>query len=89
MYRIMTNDLLIEKEKMFTQVQITRSDDIGSKCKKKKDASLTSAKLFLLKDRVVTPWNSLPGEVLNSLTVNEFKGKYDRWLGIVDYNNNN
>ena len=89
MYRIMTNDLLIEKEKMFTQVQITRSDDIGSKCKKKKDAALTSAKLFLLKDRVVTPWNSLPGEVLNSLTVNEFKGKYDRWLGIVDYNSNN
>ena len=29
-------------------------------------------------------WLCMSNEVVNSITVNEFKGKYDRWLGIVD-----
>ena len=46
MYRIMTDNLLIEKENCLL-LQITRPGDKGSKFKRKKDVALTSAKLLV------------------------------------------
>ena len=81
MFRIMTDNILLSKNELFT---LSNSNTRGHRLK----VSVTerfrtdTRKMFFTK-RVIVPWNSLPEHVLNSLTVNEFKAKYDKWLGKV------
>ena len=54
----------------------------GLKVKMTENVKLDVRKYFFT-NRIVEPWNELPQDIVDSITVNEFKGKYDRWLGIV------
>lgn len=38
------------------------------------------ARRHFFTNRVVNPWNSLPGDVVNSASINSFKNNYDSWF---------
>jgi len=82
MYRIMTDDLMIDKTKLFTMDGDSKTRGHGLKVKMTENVKLDVRKYFFT-NRIVEPWNELPQDIVDSITVNEFKGKYDRWLGIV------
>ena len=52
----------------------TRSHSMQIKCNIPK----SNIRKYFFTNRIVFPWNTLSKETVNSKTVNEFKGKYDR-----------
>ena len=53
-----------------TGLDSTRSHNMQIKCNIPKHNVFTQ--------RIIFPWNTLSSDTVNSKTVNEFKGKYDR-----------
>ena len=35
--------------------------------------------------RIVNPWNNLPENVINSATLNQFKNRFDKYMGATMY----
>ena len=52
----------------------TRSHNMQIQC----NIPNNNARKYFFTQRIVFPWNTLSSDTVNSLTVNEFKGKYDR-----------
>ena len=51
----------------------------GNSLKLQKRTSRTKIRANYFGYRVVNGWNALPEEIVNAATVNEFKGRYDRF----------
>ena len=52
----------------------TRSHDMQVHCNVPK----SNTRKYFFTNRIVFPWNTLSKDTINSITVNEFKGSYDR-----------
>ena len=80
MYRIMNDDLKIDKKLLFPVLKesITRGHhlkiDLG------KPAHLDVRRNFF-SQRVIIPWNVLPQHVAESCSIDSLKFTYDKWLG--------
>ena len=82
MYRIMTNDIKIDRNKLFSIKDYQRLRGHDMKVHHTRVSKLDIRHNFFTQ-RVITPWNSLPGHVINSKTVKQFKDSYDQWRGLV------
>ena len=82
MYRIMTDDIKIDRKKLFSikDYQKVRGHDM--KVHHTRASKLDIRHNFFTK-RVITRWNNLPNHVINSKTVKQFKDSYDKWHGLV------
>jgi len=49
-----------------------------------KDRSRLDIRKFFFSQRVVNKWNSLPVDVVEAVSVNSFKNRYDKFLLQVD-----
>ena len=82
MYRIMTDDVKINKEQLFKMANYTKTRGHNLKVQINK-ISNTSLRQNFFTERVVGPWNALPSYIVNSDTVDQFKHNYDKWSGLV------
>ena len=57
-----------------TGLDSTRSHNMQIKCNILKH----NVRKYFFTQRIIFPWNTLNSDAVNSKTVNEFKGKYDR-----------
>ena len=81
MYRLMTNDVNIDKRKLFI-VKETKTRGHHLKVYFGPTSRLDIRHKFF-SQRVIEPWNKLPANIVNSKTVDMFKINYDKWYGLV------
>ena len=76
-YKILTGRLNLDPNQFFKLNQHTRTRGHGMKLIKRRSTHLSRLKFFA--NRVVTPWNELPQEVVSAESVNAFKNRLDKY----------
>ena len=76
-YKILSGKVSLDPANFFQEAQNTRTRGHRAKLTKKQVAHKARANFFSI--RVVSPWNSLPEEVVSARTTHEFKSKLDRY----------
>ena len=72
MFKILTGKVAVDADHFFEKNQDERTRGHQLKLKKRSSRSQLRAKFFT--NRVVTPWNNLPEEVVSATSTNSFKG---------------
>jgi len=60
--------------------QINETNTRGHPLKLYKNACMHNFRKYFFTHRVVDTWNALPAEVVNSVSVNSFKARLDKYL---------
>ena len=77
-YKIITNQVIIDPNELFTRENRTMRGH-HLKLKKKKSTRMTSINAF--SNRIVNDWNILPSHVVSTNSTNEFKNAIDdHWV---------
>ena len=76
-YKILTGKVNVDPNKFFERVSNRRTRGHTLKLKKARTIHLARSKFFA--NRVITPWNKLPNQVVTSESVNSFKNSMDRY----------
>ena len=74
-YKILTNKLNIDSVDFFDLQASARTRGHHLKLKKRRAAHHYRSRFFA--NRIMNPWNELPGHVVSAQTVNEFKKRLD------------
>ena len=82
MYRIMNDDLNIDRELLFPVLKETNTRGHHLKIDLGKPAHL-DVRRNLFSQRVIITWNELPQHVAESCSIDSFKFNYDKWLGKI------
>ena len=80
-YRIMTGDIKIKPCDMFSLDHSTRTRGHNMRIAPKLSNGQVRQSFF--SQRVGTIWNKLPVNIVNSVSVAQFKEQYDKWAGLV------
>src|SRR6266496_3525803 len=73
----------IHEDKIFKRRPINVFGTRGHKYKLFKSFCKLDVKKFSFGNRVINEWNSLPDAVVNSVSINDFKGKLDHHLALM------
>ena len=80
-FKILTGKVAVDADRFFEKNQDERTRGHQLKLKKRSSRSQLRAKFFA--NRVVTPWNNLPEEVVSATSTNSFKMRLDRHQATV------
>ena len=51
----------------------------------KKQSALKDVRKYFFTLKIVNPWNNLPENVINPETLNQFKNRFDKYIGATMY----
>ena len=77
-YKILSGKVDVDPDQFFEKNNDNRTRGHHFKLKKRRSTNQQRAKFFA--NRVVTPWNDLPEEVVSATSTNSFKNKLDKHL---------
>jgi len=81
-YKVLTNKVNVHPDQLFEVSHEDRTRGHHLKLNKRRANTVARNKFF--SNRVVTPWNSLPVDVVSAVSTNSFKNRIDQhWATIT------